>query len=181
VAAFGKVPYGHTILGRVEVANPFDACEKVHMSGEEEKSDIPVILLAKRGTCPFATKAYNAGALGASALIIIDDKDEDPNAVIPYAEPEMGMKIHIPTILVNEAEFKNITTAVTSHKPETSSNVHEVLLSLTFPIIKKEQADVSFLFDISDKTFLNHFADIKVYLNPLIENGSVNLRNFYDI
>ncbi len=105
MAAFGKVPYGHTILGRVELANPLDACDKVHMSGETEKSDIPVILLAKRGNCTFATKAFNAGNLGAAALVLIDDKNENPSSIIPYAEPEIGMKIHIPTVLVNEAEF----------------------------------------------------------------------------
>jgi hypothetical protein len=61
--------------------------------------------LAKRGTCAFSQKAYNAARLGAVAIVVIDNKDEDPSAVIPYAEPEKGLKIHIPTVLVNEEQF----------------------------------------------------------------------------
>jgi hypothetical protein len=86
---------------------------------------------------------------------VIDDKQEDPAFVLPYAEPEVGNKIHIPTILVNEAEFKDITTAVQSHKSDIVSNEHEVLLSLNFPTIKRDRANVGFLLDISNKPSLD--------------------------
>lgn len=61
VAMFGTVPYGHTILGRLEFADPIDACKDVKVITTKEESEIPFIVLAKRGNCTFATKAFNAG------------------------------------------------------------------------------------------------------------------------
>lgn len=84
------------------MARPFDACEDVKINTDKEEREIPFILLAKRGTCTFSQKAFNAAKLGASAIVVIDNKNEDPSSVIPYAEPSKGLKIHIPTILVNE-------------------------------------------------------------------------------
>lgn len=175
------MPYGHTILGKVELATPFDACENVSIGGTKEKTDIPVILLAIRGKCTFATKAFNAGRLGVAALVVIDNVNEDPSAVIPYAEPEVGMKIHIPTVLVNEADFKDITTAVQTHREEATSNVHEILLSLNFPMSQRTSVDVNFLLDISDRKYLKTFLDVKSYLIQLQEDNYLKMKNYYDI
>jgi hypothetical protein len=145
------------------------------------ESDLPFILLVLRGKCTFATKAYNAARLGASAVILIDNKDEDPSNVIPYSDPTKTRKINIPTILVKEDEFKDITDAVKSHKSDISTNEHDILLSISFPIRKAKTANVSFLLDISFKKNLQTVANIKEYLLPLIKDGSVKVQNFYDV
>jgi hypothetical protein len=181
LASFGNVPYGHTIIGRVEIAKPFDACEDVKVTSTDNESGIPFIVLTKRGKCTFSQKAFNAQRLGASAVIVIDNKDEDPSNVIPYAEPAKGMKIHIPTILVNEEQFKDITTAVKTHSSDIASNEHEVLLTLKFPLVKKETANVSFLLDISNKKNLEMVTDIKEYLIPLLKDNTVKVDNLYDM
>lgn len=181
VATFGIVPYGHTILGRVEIADPFDACKDVKFINTKEESEIPFILLAKRGNCTFATKAFNAGQLGASAIIVLDDRPEDPSYVVPYAEPSVGLLIHIPTILVNEAEFQDITTAVKSHKSDVATNEHDIMLSVNFPVVKREKASVSFLLDISDRANLETMAQVKEYLSDLVQNDSVEFSNYYDL
>lgn len=173
LASFGTVPYGHTIVGRLELAKPFNACEDLKATTTKDEADIPFILLVKRGKCAFSQKAYNAARIGAVAVVVIDNKNEDPSSVIPYAEPEKGLKIHIPTILVNENEFLEVTTAVKTHNSDETKTEHQIMLTINFPITKGESADVSFLLDISDKRNLETVADIKEFLIPLIKDNQV--------
>lgn len=66
IASFGKVPYGHSIIGRIFVATPLDACSPITIPHFDANKDGSPIVLAKRGNCPFATKAWNAQKAGAS-------------------------------------------------------------------------------------------------------------------
>ena len=180
LAAFGTVPYGHTIVGRLELSKPFDACEDVRVTTTKQEQDIPFILLAKRGNCHFARKAQNAAKLGASALIVIDNVQEDLTKILPFAEQDVAAKIHIPTLLVREDEFRPITTAVQNHSSDVNLN-NDIMLSLTFPIEKRETTTFEILLDISDKRNLETLADIKDYLYPLIKAGKVAVINNFNL
>lgn len=66
IASFGKVPYGHSIIGRIFVATPLDACSPIIIPKFDANKDGSPIVLTKRGGCPFATKAWYAQRAGAS-------------------------------------------------------------------------------------------------------------------
>lgn len=55
------------------------------------------------------------------------------------------------------------------------------MLSIKFPLVKRENADVSFLLDISDKRELETVANIKEYLEPLLESNQVRVQNYYNM
>ena len=75
LAAFGSNPWGRTIFGVMELANPLDACSYI----EEDELEFKKvhIMVAKRGSCKFVQKAHYAQLAGAEMLIIVDNLDED--------------------------------------------------------------------------------------------------------
>ena len=86
IASFGRVPYGHSIIGKVVLANPLDACEPVTLSFPESDKTGSLIVQATRGNCPFAKKAYNVQNAGGSLQIYADSIIEDVSKIIPKKE-----------------------------------------------------------------------------------------------
>lgn len=82
IANFGVVPYGHTIIGTVKKAVPFDACQSVQ-AVQHSNEEGAVIMMVMRGKCHFADKVINAQAAGANLVIIVDNQAEDVHSVMP--------------------------------------------------------------------------------------------------
>lgn len=62
------------------------------------------IAIAKRGHCTFVDKAFNAQEAAAAALVIVNDRDEDPvyMGVNVGAETVVSRKIGIPVVMVQK-------------------------------------------------------------------------------
>jgi hypothetical protein len=82
IANFGTVPYGHTIIGTVKKAVPFDGCSPLK-SIQNTNEEGALILMVVRGSCHFAEKVINAQKIGASMVVIVDNHDEDVHSVMP--------------------------------------------------------------------------------------------------
>lgn len=87
IANFGNTPYGSVILGKVIVPKGTGAvlgCEPFELFGEDEKFDpeARAIVLLERGVCFFVTKVKNAEFAGASAVILINNDDTDPETIV---------------------------------------------------------------------------------------------------
>ena len=82
IANFGTVPYGHTIIGTVKKAVPFDGCSPIR-SIQNQSEEGALILMVVRGKCHFAEKVINAQKIGASLVVIVDNTDEDVHSVMP--------------------------------------------------------------------------------------------------
>lgn len=82
IANFGTVPYGHTIIGTVKKAVPFDGCGPLK-SIQNKNEEGALILMVVRGKCHFAEKVINAQKIGAKMVIIVDTTDEDVHSVMP--------------------------------------------------------------------------------------------------
>ena len=82
IANFGNVPYGHTIIGTIKKAVPFDGCQEIR-SVQNSSEEGALILMVMRGGCHFAQKVINAQKIGASMVIIVDNQDEDVHSVMP--------------------------------------------------------------------------------------------------
>jgi hypothetical protein len=83
ISSFGKVPYGHTIVGNLRIAVPENGCGKNVKVDYDPKQRDPLILLVMRGGCPFLEKVQNGQALKAAMVIIIDDHDEEMRVCRP--------------------------------------------------------------------------------------------------
>ena len=82
IANFGVVPYGHTIIGSIKKAMPFNGCEEIR-SIQNTSEEGALILMVVRGGCHFAKKVINAQKVGASMVVIVDNQDEDVHSVMP--------------------------------------------------------------------------------------------------
>lgn len=82
IANFGVVPYGHTIIGTIKKAVPFEGCQDIQ-SIQTTSEEGALILMVVRGGCHFAQKVINAQKVGASMVIIVDNQDEDVHSVMP--------------------------------------------------------------------------------------------------
>ena len=70
----GEVPYGKSIKGELLISDPIDACLPFtfDLTGKTH-----YIVLVKRNECPFVAWSIFAQQIGASALVIVDNTDED--------------------------------------------------------------------------------------------------------
>jgi len=98
IASFGRVPYGHSIIGKVVLADPISACEPLHKSETDPNKDGSLIVLVTRGGCPFAKKALHAQSIGARMVIYVDSTVEDVTKVLPTKDRDFTSDITIPSI-----------------------------------------------------------------------------------
>lgn len=91
IANFGVVPYGHTIIGTVKKASPFEGCSDIQ-SIQNSSQEGALILMVMRGKCHFAEKVINAQKIGASLVIIVDNQDEDVHSVMPVERGKNTLK-----------------------------------------------------------------------------------------
>ncbi|CAG9311672.1 unnamed protein product [Blepharisma stoltei] len=105
LANFGNPPYGSSIVGRVFYREAEKlACDAITpFNWNDEESINSPILLVERGDCPFVVKARHAQDIGAKALIVIDNREENPENVI-MIDSGTGGNIYIPTLLISESD-----------------------------------------------------------------------------
>ncbi|CAG9319981.1 unnamed protein product [Blepharisma stoltei] len=129
LANFGNPPYGSVIIGRVFYRDSqSDACQAMQMfdwTDDPDQINTP-ILLVRRGSCPFVMKARHAQDIGARALIVIDNKDENPESIIMIDNGSAG-NIFIPTFLISKSDGELLLKYI-------NNNVYarHVAISLTF-------------------------------------------------
>ena len=87
-------------------AVPTDGCEPVWNNSEPVKGSIVVV---DRGTCPFADKAMHAQALGAVAVVVVDNK---PGAAA-FAMPGDFSNVSIPATLITQEDGVGLKDGLT--------------------------------------------------------------------
>lgn len=109
LANFGNPPYGSYILGRVhKYPHQFktlgcSALDPVKFDDESGTFSHPILIL-DRGNCSFIVKARNAQTIGAQALIIVDNMEEEDVTKIVMVDDGTGQNIYIPTFMINKKE-----------------------------------------------------------------------------
>ncbi|KAK1428077.1 hypothetical protein QVD17_16905 [Tagetes erecta] len=90
LANFGVPSYGGTLRGVVKYQKEnHESCNTFNDVSFKSKKpgDLPVFLLADRGDCYFAYKAWNAQNAGAAAIIVSDDTDRLLTMDLPKDDP----------------------------------------------------------------------------------------------
>jgi hypothetical protein len=118
LANFGNPPYGSYILGRVhkypgKVKGGCSALDPVKFEDETNTYSHPILLL-DRGNCSFVVKARHAQSIGAQALIIIDNSDENVNKIVMVDDGTAG-NIFIPTMMISKADGEVIKNFISAH------------------------------------------------------------------
>lgn len=110
LAVFGNPPYGTVMLGRVfrPSEGQEKACDSLSLIDWTEDPDHPdpnnsPILLVDRGSCPFMVKVRNAQNIGARAVVIVNNRDEDVEAVT-MTDSGVGSSLFIPTFLISQID-----------------------------------------------------------------------------
>jgi hypothetical protein len=161
LANFGNPPYGTLMLGRVFVprddqALACDPLKPIDWVGDPDIDNSP-ILLVDRGGCSFDIKVRNAQNIGARAVVIVDNIDEDPDRVIMSDSGAVG-NLYIPSLLISKSDGELIKTAIGS---EQFGRV--VAMNIRFNLPKAVDV-VNYEFWISSGNakaieFINEFAD----------------------
>jgi hypothetical protein len=146
ISSFGRVPYGHSITGVLRIPYPPNAC------GKNVTIDSPpntqMILLVQRGDCPFAEKVQNGQNLKASMVIVVDNRKDDINFIVPYADREDALAIQITSMLIERDVGSLLIEDV--RKEATSPSSPGVVMSVSFEIVQAEKAVVVFNFDLDN-------------------------------
>ena len=163
ISSFGKVPYGHTIVGVAKTPFPLDACPDsttVSYTGSD-----PLILVVQRGTCSFLQKVINAQKLKAAAVLIVNDFNKTLDYVVPFSGEKEAASVRIPSSLINYDEGSYLITDL--HFQET-----EVILAIGYEIKTAETAEVVFRMKANDFTLFETIFAIQTMfpvLTPLVK------------
>jgi hypothetical protein len=133
---FGKVPYTHTIFGRIFYKFNKDqdlGCDLTKMTPflyDPENINSPIILL-DHGECRYTKKALNAEMIGGGIAVIISDSDElsdnDPNNY----DDGLGEKIKIPTVIIPKKHGEKIK----EYMKQSPALALYVTLSISFKMV----------------------------------------------
>jgi len=161
---FGKIPYGHTIEGRllfdaVHVQNQY-ACEPITRSAEDTPTvgESPFILV-KKGSCSITQKVRNIEEAGGHVAIIVDDKDENVEELFLADDGHEG-DISIPAIIISQTDGNKIINHYMRFKDDKEE-------------IKKIRFEIKF--DIENK---NNVVDFDIWYTPDIEKVYTFLSDF---
>ncbi|XP_073008579.1 vacuolar-sorting receptor 1-like [Typha latifolia] len=119
IGNFGIPQYGGSMAGTVVYPkdNAF-ACDEFSDSFRAKAGALPNFLLIDRGDCLFAKKVWNAQKAGASAVLVIDDKDEPLITMdLPREDDEAAkyiQNITIPSALIDRKFGEQLKKAVRS-------------------------------------------------------------------
>merc|ERR1719329_1191077 len=75
----------------------------------------PFIALVDRGACTFVTKVRNAQRRGALAVILANNKDEDPIHVV--ADDGSGHDVSIPSVMMKKSDALAVKTQLANKEP----------------------------------------------------------------
>src|SRR3990167_359701 len=144
ISSFGKVPYGHTIMGVGKLPYPIDGCGEsasVSYSGSD-----PLILVVQRGSCSFLEKVLNAQRLKAAAILIVNDY----NRTFEHVEPVSAIKqmfATIPSTLIGHNEGSYLIT-------DLQFQDGDAILAISYEIKTASVSEVIFKMKSNDYTLL---------------------------
>lgn len=133
LANFGNPPYGSIIVGRVFLPRKpeqYKGCiplDHISFEGDPDIVNSPILLL-ERGGCSFVVKVRNAQIIGASAVLIMNDRD-GPIETITMIDDGTAGNIEIPSLMISKTDGEIIKSYVNRESLQT-----QVSLSLSFEI-----------------------------------------------
>jgi len=151
LATYGDIPYGVSMYGKIlydiDNTDAEMACKPITtinvLSAFSYGFDTYPIVMVDRGSCSFVTKTRNAQQIGAKALIIINNNDDDINNI--YAiDDGTGEDISIPSMIISQKDgqilkdylkkkpqFENLGVLLEFEIPKSDVINFEIIMSST--------------------------------------------------
>ena len=119
LANFGNPPYGTVSVGRVFMPASGEelGCSplsRIPFVEDPDTVNSPILLL-DRGDCPFVMKVRQAQDVGASAVIIVNDHDEDIEKIV-MVDNGSGGNIYIPSFIISKKDGDLIKEYIQNEK-----------------------------------------------------------------
>lgn len=165
VATFGDIPYGLNTIGHF--VYDFDnkdaemACNDLKNFNLEKNdflNDFDPFLILDRGSCSFVTKARNAQKIGAKAVIIINNNDDDINEIY-MMDDGTGKDIKIPTLLISKTDGDKLKKYFLESNKEEKTRI-----SLSFEIARKDDVNFEIIFSSTNLEIYELLFSLKQYL-----------------
>ncbi|KAL4446645.1 hypothetical protein ABPG74_005583 [Tetrahymena malaccensis] len=126
---YGIIPWGKTIQGQLQIANPPDACQKLQYDQNQNQFQRPFLLVQmdSDNNCSIEDKIYHAQNHGAQLVILISkSKDDGFNQLKNYQKLQM---ISIPVVQVGNDIGQTLTQFTRDSQPS-----KRPLLVASFPV-----------------------------------------------
>ena len=178
VATFGDIPYGTDLYGKVyydtENTDIEMACKDLAYFQENFNFESQPILMVDRGSCSFVTKARNAQNIGAKAIVIINNNEDDINDIY-MIDDGTGMDISIPAILISNSNGNIIKDYINKNK---SSKISFII---NFELQKSKEINFEIIFSSTNLEIYTLLNQLKDFLSSLEDLKGENVFNFYPI
>ena len=157
IGNFGNPPYGSSITGTLIIEKDSNAkgCYPLPLFQEEEILGNPIIMV-DHGDCAFVIKVRNAENIGAKAVIIVHENDNDLDSFI-MSDNGAGGNLDIPAILIKKIDGDLI-------KNYQIEKNQDIMLYLSF-----------------DTTIIDKGVDIKIWTQSSSISGMSLLSNLSNI
>ncbi|CAK61079.1 unnamed protein product (macronuclear) [Paramecium tetraurelia] len=171
LANFGEIPFGHRLVGYVDMASPTDACSPL------EPAQGSQFLLIERGECTFVTKVRNAQNAGYSLAIIGNNNDDPLTSDFVMADDGHGHSVSIPSIFITSRDFQILK----QYSTRIGDNLDDkVFILVKFDVQKKERIDVLLNLKVNDRDSYRVIDEFSDYYN-LLQKENVNYTLVYEI
>lgn len=100
---FGYLPYGETIIGKVEEPEDKELCSVDASKTNKQDINMQRIFLVRRGSCKFTEKVINAQKMGADVVLIYDNNTSSAPSVIMKNDGH-GHLTEIPSMFISNSD-----------------------------------------------------------------------------
>lgn len=161
IGNFGNPPYGQTLTGQLVIEQGKDskACSALP-NIDEFHSISSFILMVNRGDCAFVSKVLHAQNIGAKAVIVMNDVDEDIENFIMTDNGSAG-NLDIPALLISKEDG----TAFRDYMPD--SRYTDITLTIKFEMNKAQgqTLDIIVYMQSTSETTLTLLTKLTPYLD----------------
>ncbi|CAD8118985.1 unnamed protein product [Paramecium sonneborni] len=173
LANFGQIPFGHRLMGYVDMAQPNNGCNSLKPTNGSQ------FILIERGNCTFVTKVRNAQNAGYSLAIIGNNNDQTLESDFVMADDGNGYAVDIPSIFIALKDFNIMKEYVQKFNVYDSTD-EKVFVLVKFDVEKKENVDVIFRLEVNNRDSYRIVDEFQQYYD-LLKNEQVNYTLLYSI
>ncbi|CAD8108187.1 unnamed protein product [Paramecium primaurelia] len=173
IANFGIIPFGHRLMGTVDMAYPSNGCSDLLPTYGAH------FILIERGDCTFVTKVRNAENAGYKLAIIGNYNDDPIQSDFAMADDGHGYQVTIPSIFIKKKHFTQLQDKASNYKVE-DSNDEKIMMLLKFDVVKSDVISVIFGLNVQDRESYRIIDEFEPFYNKL-ESQNMNYTLVYSI
>ncbi|CAK65226.1 unnamed protein product (macronuclear) [Paramecium tetraurelia] len=173
IANFGIIPFGHRLMGAVDLAYPPNGCDELTPTYGAQ------FIMIERGDCTFVTKVRNAERAGYQLAIIGNYNDDPIKSDFAMADDGHGYQVSIPSIFITNKHFTLIRERAKVNRVE-DSNDEKIMLLLKFDVVKSDNLSVIFGLNIQDRESFRIIDEYEPYYTQL-KDQNINYTLVYSI